>query len=57
MIIGISSGLIFLAIIVAGIGVFGFFTGNSTEDDRMINIFFLFAIFLLLLAAVIKYIW
>jgi uncharacterized membrane protein len=56
MIIGIF--LTILAIIVASVGVFGLFAKDSTDSDaKVISNFFLFAIFLLLLAAVIKYVW
>jgi hypothetical protein len=45
-----------LAILAAGVGVWGVFSGNDADTPHMTN-FFLFAIFLLLLAAVIKYVW
>jgi hypothetical protein len=49
--------LTILAIIAAGIGIFGIFAGKSTDDPPTVSNFFLCAIFLLLLAAVIKYVW
>jgi hypothetical protein len=48
--------LITVAILAASFGVWGVFAGNDTDAPHMTN-FFLFAIFLLLLAAIIKYVW
>lgn len=56
IVLGIIGASLTLAIISAVIGVIGIFSGND-EDAPTTSNFFLFAIFLLLLAAVIKYVW
>ncbi len=51
-------GLIALAILSAGIGFKALFDDESADSTaKWIANYFLFAIFLLLLAAVIKYVW
>jgi hypothetical protein len=56
IVLGIIGASLTLAIISAGIGVVGIFTGNDADAPITSN-FFLFAIFLVLLAAVIKYVF
>ncbi len=59
----LTTALIIIAVIVVCFAIFsifvneGFTDGLTVENSTYIANFFLFAIFLLLLAAVIKYVW